>query len=473
MTTRAPIGSTGARATFVALVCSLAFAAAAQAQTAGGEFVINSYTTGDQYRAAVAAAPSGDFVVVWISGGSPGNDTSQSSVQGQRFGSDGSLLGVQFQINTYTHLSQSNPSVAVDADGDIVAAWSSFGSSGTDTQVYSVQAQRYASDGSSRGGQFQVNTYTTQTQASAAVAAAADGRFVVVWQSEGADFQGGSIRGQRYDANGAQLGSEFPVNTFWQGEQGAPSVDAAADGSFVVAWSSRGGYGTDDYNTYSIQGQRFASDGSKRGAEFQVNTYTTFHQFAPDVAMDADGGFVVVWHNDWGSWGTDTSGKSVQAQRYASDGAPRGEQFQVNTGTALDEQFPVVAAEADGDFVVLWEKKYPSSLGSTIHGQRFSRIGLPFGPEFQVDSVSYAPQHHPAVAATVAGDFVAVWDRQDPYAPGDTHLLGVFGQRFDLFDVLAVPALSLGAIAGLAGALLMLGASLLRRRRTPVAGSTR
>lgn len=115
--------------------------------------------------------------------------------------------------------------------------------------------------------------------------------------------------------------------------------------------------------------------------------------------------------------------------------------------------------------MVLWESKFPSSLGSTIHGQRFSPVGTLLGPEFQVDSISYAPQQHPAVTVDADGGFVAVWDRQDPFAPGDMSLLGVFGQRFDPVDVPAVPALSPDAIAGLAGALMMLGASLLRGRR--------
>jgi hypothetical protein len=41
--------------------------------------------------------------------------------------------------------------------------------------------------------------------------------------------------------------------------------------------------------------QRFAADGSKAGAEFQVNTFTTSDQWAPAVASLANGGFVITW----------------------------------------------------------------------------------------------------------------------------------------------------------------------------------
>ena len=51
--------------------------------------------------------------------------------------------------------------MAADADGDFVVVWESDGSSGTDTSGDSIQGQRYASDGSTQGAQFQVNTYTT------------------------------------------------------------------------------------------------------------------------------------------------------------------------------------------------------------------------------------------------------------------------------------------------------------------------
>lgn len=75
-----------------------------------------------------------------------------------------------------------------------------------------------------------------------------------------------------------------------------------------------------------------ALDATPAGSEFQVNTYTADDQRAPSVAMDADGDFVVVWESD-DSDGTDTSGESIQAQRYTAAGSVVGSQFQVNTYT--------------------------------------------------------------------------------------------------------------------------------------------
>ncbi len=71
--------------------------------------------------------------------------------------------------------------MSLDADGDFVVVWFSYGSGGTDSSSISVQGQRYASDGSTVGGEFQVNTYTTSSQKDPSVSLDADGDFVVVW----------------------------------------------------------------------------------------------------------------------------------------------------------------------------------------------------------------------------------------------------------------------------------------------------
>ncbi len=61
--------------------------------------------------------------VVWGSAGSSGTDSSDRSIQGQRYAADGSTAGGEFQVNTDITNPQSYPSVAVAADGDFIAVW--------------------------------------------------------------------------------------------------------------------------------------------------------------------------------------------------------------------------------------------------------------------------------------------------------------------------------------------------------------
>ena len=46
--------------------------------------------------------PAGDFAVAFSSDGSDGSDTSSWSIQARRFSSDGSQIGKQCQVNSYT-----------------------------------------------------------------------------------------------------------------------------------------------------------------------------------------------------------------------------------------------------------------------------------------------------------------------------------------------------------------------------------
>ena len=244
----------------------------------------------------VAAAGNGSFVVVWNSYGSSGSDSSAWSVQGQRITADGSLLGSQFQVNSYTTGYQRNPWVAAAPDGRFVVVWRSNGSAGTDTSDYSIQAQRFASDGSAVGGELQVNTSTTGTQSQPAVSMAADGAFVVVWQSDvsaDTDSAGTSIQAQRFSSDGSFLADELQVNTYTTGDQAHPDIVSNQNGELVVVWHSSGS--VSDTSGHSVQGRRFTGDGASIGSQFQVNTYTTGAQDFASVALDSNGNFVVAW----------------------------------------------------------------------------------------------------------------------------------------------------------------------------------
>ncbi len=103
-------------------------------------------------------------MVVWESIDSAGSDT-DNSIQAQRYDSNGDTVGSEFQINTYTTHAPTKPKVAIDSDGDFVVVWQSLESAGPDTFPHSIQGQRFNASGSAIGSQFQVNTYTTATQA--------------------------------------------------------------------------------------------------------------------------------------------------------------------------------------------------------------------------------------------------------------------------------------------------------------------
>jgi hypothetical protein len=159
------------------------------------------------------------------------------------------------------------------------------------------------------GTEFQVNTYTENSQITPSVAALSGGGFTVTWVSDGQDGSSFGVYGQMFDNAGRKVGHEIRVNTYTTDEQSGPSVAAVAGGGFVVTWNSRG----QDGSGLGVYGQVFDDAGRKVGKEFKVNTYTTGGQISPSVAAVSGGGFVVTWY----SQGQDGNGTGVYGQRFS------------------------------------------------------------------------------------------------------------------------------------------------------------
>ena len=226
------------------------------------------------------------------------------------------------------------------------------------------------------------------------------------------DFPGPSIRAQA-------LGPEFQVNTHTVLNQQRPAAAMALDGRFVVVWASE----DQDGSEFGVFGQRYDNQGNPQGPEFQINMYTTGQQWRPDVAMDYQGNFVVVWESDK----QDGDGLGAYGRRYDSDGNALGAEFQVNTTTANHQDCAAVAMNRDGKFVVTWSSWRQDGDNEGVFGQLYDDAGNTVGGEFQANTYWQDNQSEPAVAISHAGAFVVVWSswRQD----GSDE--GVYGQRYD------------------------------------------
>jgi hypothetical protein len=245
----------------------------------------------------VAVLPPSWVVVVWVDDSSDGNDASGTSIQARVFTIEGGALGPRFQVNTSILGDQTSPDVAAAPDGGFVVVWQSESSFGSDQSGTSIQLRRFDPAGVPLGGDAQVNTFTSSDQADPRIATAADGRLVVTWQSDGSsgdDDSSLSVQARLFGQDGAPAGSDFQVNTYTDNAQSEPAVAMMADGRFEVVWTSDGSPGNDDSST-SVQRQPFDGGGVRIGDQLQVNTHTPHFQREPDIAMTDQGDFVVVW----------------------------------------------------------------------------------------------------------------------------------------------------------------------------------
>jgi hypothetical protein len=368
----------------------------------GGEIHVNTYTTHLQLAPSIAADASGRFVVVWESHGQddpfPG-----AGVFAQRYDASGTPLGGEFQVNTYTTGYQYQANVASDPSGAFVVVWRS--------QYQGLLGRRYDATGTP-GAEFLISFGDSPD-----VAMDGAGGFVVVWR--GSDAINWGIFGRRYDGSGAPQGPAFRVNTYTSGVHDTPSVATDAAGNFVVVWNSHR-----PYSGVQIDAQIFDAEATAVGDVLHVTPplQAPLSPYSSGVAMDANGTFVVVWN------AYDYLGASdVFGQRYDATGATVGSPFRVNSYTTWVQEHPVVASDAAGNFLVLWQSHH-DGYPDGIFGQGYDASGVPVGGEFQVNSYWTGVQYASAVAAGSVGSFVTAWTSED--AREGVGQPGIFAQRF-------------------------------------------
>ena len=381
--------------------------------SSGAEFQVNTTTSDKQEVPSVAALADGGYVVTWQSHDQDGD---QYGIFGQRYDSTGAATGAEFQINTTSAGEQQKPSVTGLADGSFVVTWQSKDQDGDHWGVY---GQRYDSAGSPAGGEFQINTTTTDEQKEPSIAALDDGGFVVTWQSKDQDGDKFGIYGQRYDSSGSPVGGEFQVNVTTTEEQQEPAVAALADGGFVVIWQSK----DQDGDHWGIYGRRYDDTGATVGADVRINSTISNEQRDPSIAALDDGGFVIVWQSkdqDGDNWG-------VYGQRYDSAGNPVEFEFPINTETSDEQRDPSVSALADGGFFVTWQSRDQDGDHWGVYGQRFNADGDPLGDEIQINTTTMNEQKGVSTAALADGGLAIAWQSRDQ--DGDDW--GIYGHRYD------------------------------------------
>ncbi len=364
-----------------------------------GEVQANTYALDFQTQPAVAAAPDGDFfVVVWTSSpvGHPAQDGSGRGVFAQVYDANANPVGSEIQVNTTTTDDQQFPTVAAGNDGFVIA-WQSTGQDGSGTGIY---AQRFNQAGAAVGNEFRVNTVTEGAQRRPSAAMEDGGAFVICWDS--APVGDADIRCQRYNAAGAAQGGEIAVNTTTSGSQVLPSVAMDLAGNFVVAWQSQAALVADGTD---IRAQRFDANGATLGSEVLVNVTTAEDQGEPSVARDADGDYVIAWTSS----GQDGSSTGIYARRYSGNGTAQGGEFQVNTTTLGAQNRPQVAMNAAGDFVVVWQTPNDGNV-TGIFAQRYHGTGAANGVEFIANETTTGNQEEPDIVIRGADEPIVVWN---------------------------------------------------------------
>ena len=196
-----------------------------------------------------------------------------------RFGSGGQRLGAAVTVTRAAR----EFALASDALGRSFVAWTE--GVGTSRRLF---VRRLDAQGRRLGGDLNVDPFGEHQPDRIALAAAPDGRFVIVWQGP-SDGDGLGIFGRRFAASGAPAGPVFQVNSETVGEQSVPRLAVQGDGRFLVIWQVGS-------SAPAIRGQYFAADGTWLGREAPMGGGGGAEADAT-LATDAAGRYTLVWRN--------------------------------------------------------------------------------------------------------------------------------------------------------------------------------
>jgi Ca2+-binding RTX toxin-like protein len=355
----------------------------------------NTYTTSAQWHPAIAALADGGYLVTWESYDQEDSGLGYG-IYAQRYAPSGAAADAETHINTTAAGKQEDPVATALADGGYVLAWSGNGV-GDDAGIF---ARRYAADGAAvTDTETRVNTTTVNLQQYPAVAALRDGGYLVTWSGNGTGDSSG-IYAQRYAAGGTPTGGQICLNTTVSGMQEDPAVAALANGGYLVTWASQ----SQDGSGYGVYARRFAANGTAASPETLINTTVANDQGSPAAATLADGGYVVAWS---GNGVGDDAG--IFARRYTADGVALADtETRVNTTTTYSQASPVVVALDDGGYLVTWSGNGAGDRVG-IFAQRYAASGATLGGETRVNTTTANLQQYPAAAGLDDGGYVVSW----------------------------------------------------------------
>jgi hypothetical protein len=242
------------------------------------------------------------------------------------------------------------------------------------------------------------------------------------------------------DDLGRQAFADRTVNSAGAGDQLAPRVAMAPGGGFVVVWEDDSS-DADGVGNHDIMARGFAPGGCETVADFVVNPVTAGQQQTPAVAADAAGNFVVVWADD-----QDANGSfQIHARGFASDGSERIPTFAVNTPADGNQLRPAIAMTPSGAFVVAWEDDRAAAGVYQVRMRGFAADGAERFSDRSAHADAVGQRVRPAVGLDADANVVVAWqDDSDGNGTYQIHARGFTADGVERFPVKTVNSVATG-----------------------------
>ncbi len=203
-----------------------------------------------------------------------------------------------------------------------------------------------------------INNNSNGNQLNSSVAAAPDGHFVVVWEDDSSDkdalqsdgkTNAHDIYGRILNPGGVNISgkAEIIINDNTDGHQSDPDVAMDENGNFVVVWTDD----SDNNGSTQVHMRGFKADGSEHFKTTTVNLKNDGNQYQARVAMAPDGQFAISWTDE--RFGKDTP--QIMVRGFDSDGNQIfAEQPITDTVGGLQIKSDIYM-DSEHNVVVVWE----------------------------------------------------------------------------------------------------------------------
>lgn len=304
-------------------------------------FTVNSETLGLHRNPDVAIGTEGQFVVVW----EDNNNSGDFDIKITGYYADGAEEFEESTVHSVTAGDQTRPAVAMAADGSFIVVWEDDSDNNGKSEILMAG---FNPDGSQRFGDMQLNAQSGGRQKNPDIVMNPEGRAVIVWESDN-DINGlYQVKAVGIDINGNELFAEMTVNKDPDGQHSNPAVDMNATGTFIVVWEDD----SDGNGYYQIHAAGFNGTGGKQFGDVTINAIAAGQQLRPSVAMSDEGDFIVTFQDD-----NDGNGYyQIYAAEFNADGSRKTDSdFTVNENGGGQQFNPVIAMQDIDSYVVLWE----------------------------------------------------------------------------------------------------------------------
>jgi hypothetical protein len=342
---------------------------------AGEPFRVNTPGTFD-WMADVAMDADGDSVAAWFH---LNEDFSDGWPVARLFDAQGQAKGPEIRLDTGTKGVQNNPWIAMDDDGNFVAGFVA-----NDSNLY---VRLFDAAGAPRGPEIQVDGDVLGDPGQSGwpyidLAMNDDGGFAVVWKHND-NVNGGLLYARRYDAAGAPVSAAFRVDESPAANASAmdPQVAVNDKGEMFVAWRRRNP--SEFTGAGELYGRVFSDTNIPEGGQFVIDGFGDHS--APSVAA-ARTNFVVSWRDSAGVAG---GPQSVRAQRFNRHGQAQAAPVLVESDLPGNEGVfyggPWVDAANDGRFAVAWSRPKADNSGpGTAYLRQYDTEGNPSSAAVQL-----------------------------------------------------------------------------------------